>query len=274
MPDAVVVTCPRCGAGVERGWNALQAQCRYCGTLVELPQVPPPPPQIPYQPIAYPPVKPNYVGLFVSLGVTALVVLISVGATFWQAWSTSGKTITPGAAVAVATAGIHVPEGTELVAINAPNMKALDPTSLVQQAAAAVRQRDSQCELTYAYIGEFSGPGLDATGSASLLNFTCHSVDKTKPPGQDVSDNQWDVRVLQGHLTLEKSAFGTHKTPPWREPACPFSQAWAAAVASGLPGNALATVYYEKDAWSLRVNGHTELDRLVNGATCKVVRGH
>ncbi len=269
MSDAVVLTCPRCGAGIERGWNAMQAQCRYCGTVVDLPQVAPPvvPAPAPYSPVPYrTSTKPSYAGLVFGLSMVALVVGITAGVGFWQNMSGPQQTSVVGAA-----ARLNLLQGQEAVPITAADLKTLDPASEIQQAAAAVRQRDSQCELTYAYIGMIGGAGLDATGVNSLMNFSCHAVDKTKPPGQDVSDNEWAVRVFHGYFTLEKSKYGSHNKPPWQEPTCPFSQAWAAAVASGLPSNAVATVYYRETGWSLTVDGHPEYERTVSGTTCRVV---
>lgn len=261
MSDAVVVTCPRCGAGIERVWNAMQAQCRYCGTLVELPRTAPG--GVPHPAAPRPHVKTNYAATFIPAAVTALVVLITSGIAFWQS-----RSAVPAVAGGAAP---FVPRGDEAVPISAANLKAVDPTSLIQQAAAAVRQRDAQCELTYAYIGEFAGAGFDTSGNGSLLRFTCHSVDKSKPPGQDVSDNEWQVRVSNGYFVLDKSTYGSRNTPPWQEPTCPFAQAWAAAVAGGLPPNAVADVHYGETSWTLDVTGHPEYRRTINGATCRVV---
>jgi hypothetical protein len=258
MADAVVVTCPRCGAGLQGAPDATRAQCQYCGTIVELKR---PGPEQAYAPLVAASVKANRTVMFVWIGVVATIMLFSAGMSFWQTRSASGGSL-----------GLSLPAGKESVKISAPDPKALDPTSLIQQAGAAVRQRGSNCELTYAYIGTLSGGALDATGSDSLLNFTCRSVDPNKPPGQDISDDEWSVRVFHGYLTLDKSGFGSHEDPPWREPTCPFSQAWATAVATGVPANSLVSVYFRDTAWSLSVNGHPELSREIDGSTCHLAR--
>jgi hypothetical protein len=255
MADAVVVTCPRCGAGLQGAPDATRAQCQYCGTVVELKR---PGPDPAYAALTSATLKSNSRVMFVWLAIMASTALFGAGASFWQTQTAAG--------------GTRLLGGQERVTISAPNPKTLDPTSLVQQAAAAVRQRGSNCELTYAYVGTLSGGTLDATGSDSLLNFTCRTVDATKPAGQDVSDDQWDVRVYHGDLTLKKSGYGSHENPPWREPTCPFSQAWAAAVASGVPANASVSVYFRETAWSLSVNGHPELGREIDGGTYTLAR--
>ncbi|HTQ07826.1 MAG TPA: hypothetical protein VMI54_28425, partial [Polyangiaceae bacterium] len=186
----------------------------------------------------------------------------------WQHLSGTEQTSVVGAA-----AKLNLLEGQEAVPISAPDLKAVDPTSVIRQAIAAVRQRDSQCELTNVYIGMIGGAVVDTTGVGTVVDFFCHFVDKTKPPGQDVSNHEWDVRVFHGYLTLDKSrGYGSGNDPPWQEPTCPFAQVWAAAVASGVPNNAIATVYYRETAWSLSVDGHPEYDRTVNGATCRIVK--
>ncbi len=164
------------------------------------------------------------------------------------------------------------------VAIHAADLKAVDPAALIQQAGAEVRKRASNCELTYAYIGVLSGGVLDASGHTSLLRWGCLTIDKSKPPGQDVADDEWDVRVANGKLDLKKSTSGSHNKPPWSEPTCPFSRAWAAAVESGLPASAVVSVYYRYSGktlgtvWDLTVTGHPELARKMSGATCQIVR--
>jgi hypothetical protein len=168
------------------------------------------------------------------------------------------------------------------VPIQATNLKAVDPTALIQQASVEVRKRASNCELTYAYIGVLNGGVFDATGHGALLEWGCHSVDSSKPPGQDVADDEYDVRVSEGTLDIKKSGVARHNQPPWVEPTCPFSQGFAAAVASGLPANSSVSVYYRywspgfrqdgRMAWDLTVSGHPELSRHLDGATCEVVR--
>src|SRR5450755_47259 len=257
MSDAAVFTCPRCGATVERDSSATQARCRYCGTVVELPRQASWPERVPRpreQPVRSPQRRtPVLAVLSVCLAFMAIAGAVR--------YFDSQRSVPSQKAAAVTS---DMPQG-DVVKLVAPNLKAVDPASLIQQAGAAVRRRATNCELKYAWIGALKGGVLDATGSAALLYWVCHNVDKTKPPGQDVSDDQWDVRVDRGYLTLAKSGQGTHNHPPWKEPTCPFSEAWAAAVTSGMPADAIVDVYYEQSAfsppnllnvWSLRVNGH------------------
>jgi hypothetical protein len=169
------------------------------------------------------------------------------------------------------------------VKISALDLKAVDPAELITQAGAAVRRLDSNCELAYAYIGTVQGGTIDTTDHRSLMRWTCRTIDPTKPPGQDVNHNQWDVRVSGGAFSLSKSSGGASQSkPPWREPSCPFSRVWAATVASGVPSNAVVSVYYQGHenrhdrqltmSWSLSVDGHPELTRRVDGETCQVLK--
>jgi hypothetical protein len=85
-----------------------------------------------------------------------------------------------------------------------------------------------------------------------------------------MTDDEYSVRISTGAFKIEKSGVASHNKPPWLKPTCPFSQAWSAAVTSGVPANALVLVYYRysdtKHAmyWDLDVNGHPELPRQVD----------
>jgi hypothetical protein len=173
--------------------------------------------------------------------------------------------------------GVTASDDDEDIRIAAADPSAVDPADLIHQAGAEVRKRDRNCELIYAYIGEVEGGVLDATGHTSLLQWGCRTVDPSKPPGQDVQDNQWDVRVVNGKLRLSRSNHASRNKPPWVEPGCRFADAWAAALASGLPANATTSVYYRgvggSMVWFISVDGHPELGRRIDGASCTLVPG-
>lgn len=268
MSNSTLLSCARCGAELQPAPHASRVTCLYCGAVSELGRTAPPAPSPP-APVPTPRSHAfNWVYVW-----AALVLCVGVGGSLMARFSNALRSTATQQAQAAATQG-NVP-------IQASDLKAVDPTALLQQAAAAVRQRASNCELTYAYFGEqLAGGVLDTTGYSSLFEWGCRSVDKSKPPGQDVADDEWSVRISSGTFQIQKTGVARHNNPPWVEPSCPFSQAWSAVVASGVPANALVRVYYRYSdsnrvmLWDLNVHGHPELSRQVEGSTCQVVREH
>lgn len=264
MPKLVVRTCLRCGADLPVEPHATRVQCRYCGAVAEVTR----PAVISTQSQGSPArVAVGWNSTVVVWIVMGLGVMIVSGFITWQHFGALSPATTAGARSVTGGAGIPIAAG---------DLRAVDPADLIHQAAAEVRKRDQNCELIYAYIGEVANGVLDATGYTSLLQWGCRSVDPAKPPGQDVQDHQWDVRVSSGQLVLSQSNHAMRNTPPWVEPGCRFADAWAAALASGLPANAVTSVYYrgvgDAMAWFISVDGHPELDRRIDGKTCTLVR--
>jgi hypothetical protein len=268
MPELMVRTCLRCGADLPVEPHATRVQCRYCGTVAEVARPAPPPAAPPRPPYGSRGTVPGAWKSTIAIwGVLALGATLVSGFIAWQH------------AGAVSSGAGPVPRADgrgEGIPIAAGDLRAVDPADLIHQAAAEVRKRDQNCELIYAYIGEVKGGVLDATGHTSLLQWGCLTVDPTKPPGQDVLDHQWDVRVANGELALSRSNHASRHKPPWVEPGCRFADAWAAALASGLPANATTSVYYRgiEDAmvWFISVDGHPELERRIDGNGCTLVR--
>ncbi len=282
MLKATVPTCARCGGELQPAPQATRVQCQYCGTVSELARHATAPQPLPGARAGSAGKNASAqvylwagVALLGSLGVSGLMAA-------QRGLSGGSSTVSPSAVVRALGVPAAIAERASTnpddVPIQASDLAAVDPAALIQQASVEVRKRASNCELTYGYIGEqLHGGVFDATGNGALLEWGCRSVDKSKPPGQDVADDEWDVRVSKGMLELRRSGVASHNKPPWVEPSCPFSRAWAAAVASGVPDNAAVRVYYRGDsnakmAWDLDVKGHPEFARKVDGATCQVVR--
>jgi hypothetical protein len=169
-----------------------------------------------------------------------------------------------GAAAWVMLRSATARRSTATVDVRAPDLRAVDPTDLVRQAALAVRQRGEDCELTFAYVGEVRAGSLDATRATSHLSWSCRAA-------QDKADESWTVRFLSGRLVLSKAQGSRRHSPPWTEPICPFTRAWQAAVASGLPFNTTVRLSYRDSVWLLFVPEQPEHTRQVDGASCQVV---
>jgi hypothetical protein len=283
VPEAAVVTCARCGAAVERAWTATQAHCSYCGSLLELPHAPAADGLPPARLASRTPRSPGgeLAALRVwALGLGAIAVLVAgVAVNTYLRARAPRATVEPTASVPLVESTPHG-DVTKLVAAD---LHTLDPASVIQQAAAAVKQRGSACELTYASFGVLRGGVIDASANNSvLLRWTCRRAGQTPAVAEaDVVDDQWNTRLDRGYLTFEREDHGLRNSSPWREPSCPFSRAWAAAVASGVPADALANVFYEEWAfasgktrptvWRITVEAHDTYSRDIDCASCEVL---
>jgi hypothetical protein len=169
------------------------------------------------------------------------------------------------------------------VPLRVPNLRAVDPVDIIRQARAEACRRQPNCALTYAFIGGVAAGTIDTTGNSAnvLLTVAFRATDPTKPPGQDIIDAGFNIRVRSGKLYLDDGAGGSRPNPSWPDPNCTFSNAWRAAVASGVASNAIVDIYYRdgfgksaerKVVWSVSVNGHPELSRQIDSATCEILK--
>ncbi len=117
-----------------------------------------------------------------------------------------------------------------------------------------------------------------------LYEFEFVGFDKSKPPGQDKVEESIIVNV-QGHdamvmvspsvMHLSNPDFFGGELPT---PGCPSHKAFEAAVASGVPANAIARMTYEFEhatkhtTWTVWVDGHDDYRRVIDATTCTIAK--
>jgi hypothetical protein len=121
-------------------------------------------------------------------------------------------------------------------------------------------------------------------GGGILYHFEYVGKDATKPPGLDqvkrtimvtFGAGGMSTNVQEGHafhLDAPNHFFGG----PQPDPLCSSRAAWRAAVASGVPDDAVARMMLLDESgahvWSIRVDGHDEMRREIDARTCAMVR--
>lgn len=115
-----------------------------------------------------------------------------------------------------------------------------------------------------------------------ILSFEVHYYDKTKPPGADLVQGMGSISTQNQYcgnasspclraMYIQGTSIGRAERPM---PKCTLRQAWAAALASGVPANAVAKANYgfwgPPTFWSFSVEGHKELARDINAVSCDV----
>jgi hypothetical protein len=117
-----------------------------------------------------------------------------------------------------------------------------------------------------------------------VYTFEFSGYDKSKPPGQDKVEATLWVHVDGENLAAWK--IGAHATSlrmgrGLEPPRCSSKRAWKTAVDTGVPTNAVATFHYydnkafspqSPNVWSIRVEGHDEYRREIDGRTCELVK--
>jgi hypothetical protein len=127
---------------------------------------------------------------------------------------------------------------------------------------------------------------LASTEAWGYYTFEYSYFDKSRPAGEDKIEGTITVSGYGSHFRVSTRNHATFSHFPGANPAggadprCTMRQAWQAAVQSGVPGNAVASVSYTRGSpmsmdrpfvWSFRIDGHSELRRSVDGSTCSVV---
>lgn len=133
--------------------------------------------------------------------------------------------------------------------------------------------------------GAIAGETVDLTSGASFtMGYTLHAIDRSKAPGKDLKSARFainaDARACKHRqspcLRIMRLDAPVPDPRPVPLPSCEYSAVWKAAVASGVPTNAVARVLYsravldERGEWLLFVDGHDELTRHIDGTTCRV----
>jgi hypothetical protein len=179
--------------------------------------------------------------------------------------------------------------GPNQVLFNVADAAHVQPDELIAQARPLALQVDRHAILTSISVGRpISGGTVDLSAYSSqyvVFRFEYQYLDKTRPVGQDKIEGMVDVRAESEHLTTRRDNSAPSfimrlpEAVPPPDPRCSLRHAWQAAVKSGVPENALATVHYAEawqfnlgpTAWTFHVDGHRELERRIHGATCAVI---
>jgi hypothetical protein len=165
------------------------------------------------------------------------------------------------------------------------DLRHVDLAELIDEAYREARTIDEHVALVEIAAHDVSGGTVDGRRTdrdAALYWFEVLLVDKAKPAGSDrVSFTVW-VHLRGSRLTALRSGAPAGRLAMAARPralptpTCTSRQAWAAAVASGVPSDAIARIHYRAEgsrgapAWSIDVAGHPELRRLVDSRSCKV----
>lgn len=122
------------------------------------------------------------------------------------------------------------------------------------------------------------GGKYDLTKGFLVVNLDYQCNVPGAPPGADLRDGMIHVVVKAGSVHAERMGpvLQPMSVPRLHAPPCPASAAFAAAVAAGVPANAVARMVYaggtidgsRQAIWIVTVDGHPELRREVDGETC------
>lgn len=281
--------CPQCGAALEVDPRSEVVTCHYCGhrSIVEWQgRQRPPTVQVEqwrvdpsFGRIAVQAPRPGF-ALGIVL-VTAILPIVMAGVIFGVTRSRATRTTTvtiPGMpAIPV------VPTATVANKVDAPDPRKVDIAEVVRQAhALAVAQEPHVDKLSSVVAFNVTGGMLDTTQqNAASIDFSFRYTDPTKPPGQkDVVEGSVSVHVTGGGMNPRtQSAF--YRDKALADPKCSSRDAWATAVKSGVPENAVTTFHLYDNSpfspksptvWSIRVDGHDEYRREIDATNCALVK--
>jgi hypothetical protein len=280
--------CPQCGAALDVDPQSDVATCRYCGqrSIIEserreraaAAQAPPRGPDA-GGPIAARSARSGVlVAVFVVMTVFSLaIVAVVVGVTKTRTGTTPGTTTGPTPIMR------NIASPAIANAIKVADARQADIAEVVRQArAVAIAQEPHVDRLSSVVAFNVTGGVLDTTQqNAASVDFSFRYTDPTKPPGQkDVVEGSVSVHVTGGGLT-PRTMNAFYREKALTDPKCPSRDAWAAAVKSGVPANAVATFHLYDNAafspasptvWSIRVEGHDEYRREIDATTCSMVK--
>jgi hypothetical protein len=185
---------------------------------------------------------------------------------------------------------VQPPEGEPFKAADPAHV---DAQEIAPQARAlAVRVEPHAVLMRFAIYPAVNGATMDLRPRSTnpsgepapslLFTFEYLYFDKTRPPGQDKVQGEILIRAQGMVFKIQRSdrALSLSRPkppPPGPDPRCSARDAWRAAVKSGMPADAVASVSYEQEwppgldlpyVWSFRVDGHPELRREIDGMTC------
>lgn len=185
----------------------------------------------------------------------------------------------------------EVRPGQLMAPIKADDARNVDVVDLLSQAQALADRLQPGARLVSIHASEVVGGTVDVTkAAAARYSFEYEGFDTRQPPGKDEVRVAIDVSAGDGKLWAFTHG-GAHRLRSdlggkALEAPCPSRRAWEAAVKSGVPENAVASLTYEVGLamkalragrlqraaeWRLRVKGHDDLARSVDPRTCQIL---
>ncbi|HEY4119126.1 MAG TPA: hypothetical protein VGM56_14770 [Byssovorax sp.] len=169
-----------------------------------------------------------------------------------------------------------------------------DVTELIPDAVALAHELQPGAKLYGVDAFQLHNGTMDIDGEhQASFEFEFGGKDPSQPPGKDKIEVVIRMRVGDKELIADASPHGAmHLDSDFfgREldarPGCTAVKAFEAAVATGVPGNAIGRLIYEdaahnsggktdtraKGEWSLRVDGHDEYRREIDANTCEITK--
>lgn len=175
-------------------------------------------------------------------------------------------------------------------AVVAEDLTRVDPVEIIAQARKIAASEDENAILVSVYANHGVSAGtVDATGDDGVtFDFQWSYLDRAKPPGADKVEGGLWISARKGRFQIMRLSHATAlmlQRERWPDPApdprCSARAAWKAALKSGVPENAVASMRYGAEfpggpgkpyVWTFRVDGHPELTREIHGVSCQVMK--
>jgi len=184
---------------------------------------------------------------------------------------------------------LEVPPGADTaVTVEVADPEHVDVLEVYPQARALALRLQPEARLVSIIAFQVRRGTVDLTRDGRVsVEFDFKGLDAAKPPGEDkverkvtveIKGNRAAARMRPSATRLEDHGFLSGALP---DPMCTTKKAWSTAVASGVPDDAVGTMHYYNNrtfspaspaVWSLRVDGHDELRREIDGRTGALVK--
>lgn len=267
-----------------------------------------PPPQVAAPP---PPRKDNTAGVVIGslVGFALIIGAAAVGGVYWARGRVGPSVTGPGITAGPSPSPFRdpsMPVPTEPTAktfapaptigfagdlewvrpVEAADMSKVDIADLCGQARPIAERLQPGAQLVDIVAFEITNGLADLTGASRVLcEFEFAGTDPTQPPGKDSVEYKIDVQAKGGTLTGRRMKWPAsrlkHFDGALEFPTCSSQKMWTVATSSGVPGNAVATIHFygnkafspkSPHVWSVRVDGHDEYRREIDGKTCAMVK--
>ncbi len=175
----------------------------------------------------------------------------------------------------------------------AKDLTKVEPADIIRQAVKQAKKVEPRAKMIRGHFTELSGGLMNLEDeSKGFVTFEYRWSDSSKPAGKDVVEGSFYINSDKGGFRVWAHNKNQNAASNWRDaerakaypvpiPTCTVAQAWAVAVKSGVPANAISTVHWSKVGafspdrrmqWSFRVEGHDEYRREIDAKTCKLLR--
>ncbi len=316
VPQVVPIKCPNCGANMSVRPQDEVVTCAYCNSsaFVKRPGRPSPPasPTRTYGPppqfyVEVPQARGSAMAIVIALAIGGMIVMVSgaVAVIARSQGATAESRVDDPAAVAASrrrelaekvaaaqqkASGIRPGGDHGRVPVQATNLSQVDPADLLRQAIEVARRVEPKSQLISAHFTELERGMLNLTGaSKAFVVFEYRWQDTSKPAGKDLVEGSFYINADQGSFyTWARTDSATHlqdkgraRAFPLPLPGCTAKDAWVTATGTGVPANAISTVFWEKVSpfsgdqkaeWSFRVQGHDEYRREIDASNCRLLR--